>query len=389
MGKASLRLWGPVDRTPVLSVMAPSGRRPWPLSSTSGTNAPFKPGPHSVTFAYPVDYVRSGHRKTVRSWVTDHAFINLQTASASEVQTAFRIRNPSGVATEVLHYAGDLWWSLPGRPPVSRFLEALASGESAAVGLLAEQLVAGLRPASAIDKLRARKIVRDGRDDSRTRLLSGTADLVVFEDEVFVRDGSPVYVVWDGRRIETPGNNVARVMFALNSIQMNPAFEDLSDALTFGNVFRADGLGEVEKLADETDIKLAVADTIDVVMPELIRTDPLELQTNAAHRKLLRLAPIGRPVPREALREIMTMLTALRESGASDRSSQDRAHALTSFVEWCDREPHEWKSKFRVERQFAADAIERIKRESARRRCPCPFDKDILHPEDEAALSYL
>ena len=386
MGKKSLKHWGRLDRTTVLSVVPPSGRRPWPLSSTSGMAPPFKPGPHSVTFAYSVDYIRKRQRRTVRSWVTEHDFVNLQTASASEVQTAFRIRDSAGDATEVLYYAGNLWWSLPGRPRVSEFLEALASGESAAVGLLSEQLVARSRPVPSKDELSARKIVLDGRDNALAHLQSGATQLLVVEHEVFVRDGSPVYVMWDGRRIETPGNNFSRVVRALNSIDKNPAFEDLSDALTFGNVFGAEGIGEAKKLASETGIEIAVAATIEVLMPGFFQTDPLELQADAAFRKLSRLARIGSQVSRPALREIWTKLDELQESGAPDRSSHDRARALMSFVEWCDRGPQEWKLSYRVERRLAVDAIGRIKRESARRHCPCPFDEDGLRPVDEAAL---
>ena len=81
------------------------------------------------------------------------------------------------------------------------------------------------------------------------------------------------------------------------------------------------------------------------------------------------------------------MLRKLRDASGRDISSCERALALKTFVDWCDPTPLQWKTKYRVERQFVVDAIERIESESRRRGETSPFTEGSVDAEDEIALA--
>jgi hypothetical protein len=376
------------ERNAVLIAAAPSGRERRRISPTAGAQRPFEGGPQAVTFCYPVDYIPPRHRRVKRSWVRDRAFVEIRTASSSQVQIAFKIKwhHESEEVAEIIQFEGNLWWSLPGRPPASLFVEALAAGDGAAVGLLDERLVTSARPFATREQLTARKVVHDGRDDAIARVNTGATGILVVDDSVFVRDGDPLYVLWNELNGFSTRNEPIR---GNRWHSRHPSFDDITDAFTFGRVFAADRVAEAVTFATQSGVIIERQATIETFLPTFVRTKPLDVQIDATFRKLLYLASRHRKVPEESIREIRAMLDRLKHVAGPDISSHDRALALRAFVNWCDAEPANWKAKYRVERRFVIDAIERINSECRRRNETSPFIQDPLSPEDELALAQL
>jgi len=60
---------------------------------------------------------------------------------------------------------------------------------------------------------------------------------------------------------------------------------------------------------------------------------------------------------------------------------------LQEFSAWVTFEPQQWKKKFRVEKLFVRDAIDRIEAECSRRGEPSPFSTTLLDEQDDAAIA--
>lgn len=376
-------------RPSILTVVPPSGRQPRPISCAFTGEHPFDGRPLSVTFSYAMDYIRPRHRRAVRSWVRDRGFVSVREARSSDLKTAFkihRIQEPVEVI-DVVQFEDDLWWSLPGQPGAAQFAAALAAGEHTAVGLLDEGLVTTARVLPSLDKSDYREIVRDHRDDAVARLNKGAQGVLIVDGHhVFLREASPLYVLWDGSCVEINGNNRGRVMRALHSVGPQPAFEDLTNALAFGRIFGPQYVEEAKALAEQTGASLAVQAAVEVILPELIRNSPVEVQIDAVFRKLLRLVLTPRPVQREALVEIRSILNKLQALQGPNTSSKDRALGLKSFVEWCDVGVRAWTENYRVERRFVNDAVARIEAECLRSCSQSPFIPNLTQ-EDELAIT--
>jgi hypothetical protein len=185
-----------------LLVAAPSGRQPWPVKTKSSQGDYVEGKPIQVEFTYPVHFIPAGKRNAHLARVRDRAPVLLKTTGAARIDLACRVRptRPNTEATEIVHYGQELWWTLPGRPTVECFVTALSEGEHAAVGLLDQNCVSTARPANSREELNAREIIYDGRDDCVARLQRGAEGLLLSDDQVFLRDGPPLYVLWNGYR---------------------------------------------------------------------------------------------------------------------------------------------------------------------------------------------
>lgn len=119
------------DRPFFVSVVPPSGRRPWPILTETDERRHVEGQPVTVHFTYPVHYVPAGKRSPVASRVRDRAAVLFRTAEPSQLLTACVIRREGSDQniTDVVHFERELWWSLPGQPTIHRFAAALAAGE--------------------------------------------------------------------------------------------------------------------------------------------------------------------------------------------------------------------------------------------------------------------
>jgi hypothetical protein len=190
---------GEFDRPFFVSIVPPSGRRPWPILTSADERRHVDGRPTTVKFTYPVHFVPVGRRNPVTVWVRDEAAVLFTTVEPSRLRTACVIAhlNSDRGPAEVVHFDGRLWWSLPGLP-IDRFTAALAAGEHAAVGLLDQGCVTTRKPASSEGELAIKKLKWNGREDRIARLNRGAEGIMVSDGKVFVRDGAPLYVLWNG-----------------------------------------------------------------------------------------------------------------------------------------------------------------------------------------------
>ena len=376
-----------------LTASAPSGRRPWPIRTTSHLDNYVTDKPIAVEFTYPVTFIPVGKKARRIARVRDRAFVVLRSIDKARVELACRIRPISilNETQEVVHFDRNLWWALPGEASPRRFAAALNEGEHAAVGLLDPQCVSNLRPATSKKELNARKIVHDGRDECVARLQRGAEGILLLEDRVFLRDGPPLYSLWNryvNNHITAVGTSA--VVVELHRSRRNPAFEDASNELVFGRLFSANDRQGALDFAASKRLGLEEDSTVEALIPELLHRDPLKIQLEATQTKLLRLISIFRVGTENGFGEIRAKRSRLRETLERDATVSDLGQNLKEFLAWIANEPgQEWKKKFRVERLFVTDAIDRIEAECARRGEPSPFSKPPLSAEEDAAIAGL
>lgn len=370
-------------------VAAPSGRSPWPIQTKSSRDDYVEGKPIVVEFTYPVHFIPVGKRTAVIARVRDRASVLLETTGTARIDLACRV-HPTCTdreATEVAHFGRDLYWSLPKRPTVQCFVAALNEGEHAAVGLLDQNCVSTMAAANSQQDLNARKILYDGRDDSVARLQRGAEGLLVSDDQVLLRDGPPLFVLWNGYRNNNISSvGISQIIVELASSRRNPAFEDASNEIIFGRCFEASDRKSALDFSKANGVAIQEDATIEVLLPELMRQDPFKVQLEATLRKLLRLVSIFRPGTEDGLAEIRLERQRLRKLLERDGSIFDWGRGLKEFSDWAVSEPQAWKKKFRVEKLFVRDAIDRIEAECSRRGEPSPFLTTLLDADDDDAI---
>lgn len=371
-----------------LVVAAPSGRQPWPIKTKSSQGDYVEGKPIQVEFTYPVHFIPAGKRNIRVARIRDRAPVLLKTTGRARIDLACRVRptRPNTEAIEIVHHGQELWWTLPGRPTVASFVTALSEGENAAVGLLDQNCVSAAK-ANSKEELNAREIIYDGRDDCVAGLQRGAEGVLLSDEQVFLREGSPLYVLWNGYRNNSISSvGTSEVVIALANSRRNPAFEDASNQIIFGRPFEAaDHQGALAfGRAKRLDIEQYA--TIEMLLPELLRQDPIKVQLESTLRKLLRLVSIFRAGTEGGLIEIRAERQRLRSVLERDGSIFDRGRDLNRFLDWALSEPQQWKTKFRVERLFVRDAIDRIEAECNRRGEPSPFSTTLLNEQENAAI---
>ena len=377
---------GEFDRPFSVSVVPPSGRRPWPILTAADDRRDVEGQPVTVHFTYPVHYVPAGKRNPGINWVRDREAVLFRTAEQSQLRTACVIRREGSDQdiTEVIHFEGELWWSLPGRPTINQFAAALTAGEHAAVGLIDQGCVTTRKPASSEQELAIKELIWNGHDDRVGRLGRGAAGILVSNGKVFVRDGAPLQVLWNGYRNQSITSiGISEVVVELASSRRNPAFEDASNELIFGRPFEAGDRAGIATFATEKGITFAEDAKIEILLPELLRQDPLKVQLAATLCKLSRLLCIRRPGTEDGSDEIALELRCLRDGIERDGLASERAHALKRFEDWAGG-PEVWKKKLRVERLLAPRIA--IGPNTAGGGLPSPFSELRFSEEDEAAI---
>lgn len=374
----------------VLNVVAPSGRRPWPVE-TEGTHEYVGGEPIEVMFSYPVVYVPTGKRARIQSRVWDKTPVLFRDAPSSELQTACRIHwKEDSAPTEIVFFENELWWSQPHKLTMPHLVVALSAGKHAAVGLLDPGSVAAIKPADSISALKARKIVRDGREDCVANLNRGASQVLVSDGRIYIREGAPLYSLWDGyhnQSITSVGTSA--VVVELCSSRRNTAFEDVSNSLIFGRLFEVSDRTGVEDFARSRKAGVDEMARIEILRPELLRQDPVKAQLEATLRKLLRLLSIHRAGIEAGGVAIMAERRRLSDAAASGSSTIACGQALKEFLDWTSAGRQPWKTKLRVETLFIRDAIDRIDAECRRRGQPSPFPTGCLNPEEDVAVGTL
>lgn len=181
----------------------------------------------------------------------------------------------------------------------------------------------------------------------------------------------------------------SNVTVELASSRRNPAFDDISNELIFGRPFEATDHANV---LDSAIVKgrsrlIQKAPKMDIFRPELLHQDPLKIQLEATTRKLLRLVSLPRQGVEDGLSEIRAERQRLRGIVEREGSSFAYGRGLSRFLDWALLEPQGWRRKFRLEKLFIRDAIDRIELECHRRGEASPFATTALDREDDEAIA--
>lgn len=367
-----------------LTVAPPSGRRPRPIEGRGTKRHSRLDRLHRVTYHYEVDYLRPGRKTSTRVWIREHGFISVDTAKRSETTPAYKItwRDKNRPPTDIVEFRNGLWWSIDMAMPADRFFSALAAGEPSAVGLLGGSLLPTGKRMTTRDRLHGCKIVKDSQVDAECSLHRGSRELLVIDDRVFIQDGEPIYVLWN-HHIDPKLTIRASHEFveAIRGSDVDPGYDDLTNALTFGHVFASCELKEVSAFFPNA--KIARHATMQILVPRKFASEPLEVQT-AAFRKLLHLATVPRRLPRVAATEMQEKLSELRDSVGA-LSTLVRARAIEHYLAWMDTFP--WASSIWVEQRFVRHVIDHVISEGLRRDANTPFSKPVLCEEDAVKLA--
>lgn len=370
-----------------LTVVGPSGRRPWQVKTEAGQCDYVEGRPVEIRFTHPVHFIPTRKQSIYIAQVRGRTSVLFRNAAPSEIQTACLISWTGGETTEIVSFDGELWWSQPGSLRIPQLVAALSEGEHAAVGLVDPGSVYNSRPAASVDDLGAREIVQDGQDECVARLNRGADGILVSGGRVFVREGAPVYSLWNGYRngsITSVGTS--DVVSELASSRRNLAYRDVSNKLIFGVPFRVSEHAEIREYARGRRLNLKEVAKIDLIRPDLLEQDPMKVQLEATLRKLLRLLSIDRAGTGAGAADLSRERTRLGDRIGEAVTVFDYGYALKSSLEWMSTgDP--WKSKFRVERLFVRDAIDRADAEFIRRGEISPFSSEALSDEEVAAIS--
>lgn len=379
------------ERPLILTVVAPSGKRPRSVDTDRGTKEYVEGKPIEVTFSYPVVFVPAGKSACVQARVWDKTPVLLREAQSSELQTACCIHwSQDSEPTEVVFLDDALWWSQPQKLTMPHFVAALSAGDHAAVGLLDPRSVSMMKPAASMEELKARKVVRDGRDGCITNLNRGASQLIVSNGRLFLREGAPLFSLWNGDRNQSITSvGTGEVVIELCSTRRNPAFEDVSNYLIFGILCEASDRTGLENFARDRNATVEEASSITILRPDLLRQDPIKVQVEATLRKLVRLLAIKRAGMDAGREEVMAQRRQLCDVAERPSSALTLGRALKAFLDWTADGRQPWKKKLRVETLFIRDAIDRLDVECARRGEPSPFEIAHLSEEDDAAIDML
>lgn len=172
------------------------------------------------------------------------------------------------------------------------------------------------KSASSETDLSIKDLVWNGRESRIAGLGRGAQGILVSEGEVFIRDGAPLYVFWNGYRNKSITSvGISPVVVELASSRHNPAFKDVTNHLIFGRTFEVGDRPGIAAFATERGIGFAEDDMIEIMLPELLRQDPVKVQLEATLDKLSRLLAIRRPGTEDGREEIARELRHLRDSG--------------------------------------------------------------------------
>lgn len=369
-----------------ITVAPPSGRRPRPILRHGAETHLCLTDPLRVTYHYPVSYIRPGRKTASRVWVRDYEFIQVRTVRHSETTPAYRIVSPDAgrQLVEIVEFDNRLWWPIGSHNLAASFFAALAAGESSAVSLLNTSLIRTGKRVTTIDAVNACRLVDDGRIKAAIDIQRAADGLLIIDDQVFVADGEPVYVLWDNRISPklTP-RSCYDFIETLYGTDIDFGYDDLTTALTFGTVFAPTELERLSSLLLTIDADIERHATIEVSGIRKFASDPLEVQTDAAFRKLLRLAAVPRRLPRAAAVEKRQKVTELQQA-ASASSTLVRARAMQAHLDWLELFP--WLSSFHVEHRFLKHVIGNISEEGNRRGVFTPFTQFEPLTEEEDAI---
>lgn len=373
-----------------ITVAPPSGRRPRPILRHGAETQLCLTDPLRVTYHYPVSYIRPGRKTASRVWVRDHEFIQVRTARRSETTPAYRIVSPDAErqSIEIVEFNNRLWWPIGGDNVAVPFFAALAAGDSSAVSLLSTSLVRTGKRVTNIDAVNACRLVDDGRIKAAIDIQRAADDLLIIDNRVFMADGEPVYVLWDSRidpKLAT--RSCYDFIETLYGTDIDFGYDDLNTALTFGTVFGPTELERLSSLLLTVDGDIERHATIEVSGIRKFAADPLDVQTDAAFRKLLRLASVPRRLPRAAAVEVRQKVTELQQA-ANASCTLVRARAMQAHLDWMELFP--WLSSLHVEHRFIKHVIDHIREEGIRRGVFTPFTElEPLTEEEDAILGAL
>ena len=311
-----------------------------------------------LTFPYEVSYIKRRGRKTFTTRLPERVDIGIRAIAETDAPVAFVVTTGDRRAPrpfDVREFEGECWWPLVYDEKfagVRQFLDALAGGDLRYLTLLFRSRIYrdhgwGHWTWRRFDDLDAREIVSSNRDANLLLAQRGAEEFIFCGDRVFVRGLDPVYCC-EFSEFAIP----ARCTVGVADPERRPLDVEYPRARPLGNgedsfnssafkgtVFRAD---EKKKLADLLESRGFSRDfpaDIKVMLPQNIRSNPLQFQVASLVQVLIRRIQIGDlPVESKYFRPLVISLSKLQTLAAQEKIGiNDGARVLAQLSIWCGR----------------------------------------------------
>jgi hypothetical protein len=313
-------------------------------------------GPCRLMFRYEIRYIRRRCRKTSTAHLHGLADISIRTIAETDAPVAFSVTTPAQdsrpASFDVREFEDACWWPIgdeQGFVSVQQFLDALADGDLGYLTLLYKSgFNSHLGPwkETRVLDLDARKIVSPNLDEKLRLAHRGAERFLFCGDRVFVKGQDPVYCcVLPVPEAPLPKFTVDVADPERRPLSKeNPCLRPLGsgpchfyESATRGTVFRAD---EKEKLAaflTSRGIESGFSPDIKVMLPQNIRSNPLQIQVAALVKVLNRLISLrGVSAESEYFRQLFNARARLRSIAAQEKIEIDEgASVLAQFSIWC------------------------------------------------------
>ena len=345
-------------------------------------------------FPYEIEYWKRRARKTRDALVSGEGILSLQQATPAEAPVAFliSIRATHGKfgPIEVRSFQDDLWWPVVHHRQLvtsSELRGRFAVGDIYFLSLLDPRFGWRMERVQKEDDLDVRQIERSTRDEMLAVAQSGSSQLLLCDDIVFMKGGEPVHICdlsWrsDRRRYRSTVMVVDPKRILCGGVRSPSSFgsctrSEFDRCASQGAIFRADEIEKAKAFYAGHDATVFRVSSVKTVNVENIYTDPLDHQMAATVRVIAERFPAKAASPGEAIAE----LKALADMG--DIPFMTGITALQNFITQFEQEQLSETLKYPY--RLAAETIERIRIEYAQRGGALPvFDEEI-----DAALAGL
>lgn len=354
-------------------------------------------------FKFPcsIRYIRPYGKIQRVKFVAGKDVLCLQRAAPSEAPAAFRIIHQADSVfsdpIEIRRFDGELWWPLVdhlGLLSFSKLSKGLESGDGKLLRWFGREFSTGVRNRPSEDEFKAGEIVSSTHGEMVARAQKGSLQFLLCGDIVYMKGDEPTYIcdlgyVGEHLVVKIKVVDPMRLWEGYDSSPTNLGsykrrqFDCIAGE---GGIFRADELQRAEELYATRGARVFYEATVEIITGEKLRMNPVKFQVVAAVRELThRLVEFEYYSARCPISHGLKALV-----NSDDIAIESGAKLLSSYNSWCEQEEKFSRlNEFnRRHWEFAANAVERIKIECARRGVKSPFvyeDDD----EDAAAIASL
>jgi len=315
----------------------------------------------SLTFPYEVSYIRRRCRNTETTRLPGHVDIAIRTIADADAPVAFFVDTPNWreglVSFDVREFEGACWWPLVYDEKfvgARQFLNALAAGDVRYLTLLLRKRIYadygwGHWTWRRFEDLDARDIKSNNHETNLILAQRGAEDFLLCGDRVFVRGRDPVYccVVSEPDSLFEPRSSVdvadpeRRPLDVLHP-QARPlgnGHESFDISSYEGTVFRADEREKLASFLETRGFSAKFSADIKVMLPQNIRSNPLQMQVAALVRALIRWIDLqALPVDSEYFQPLVLAHKRLLSIATQKQIEMDEGRrVLMEISSWSER----------------------------------------------------